>query len=287
MKRKFKVGDRVKCVDNGGWPKPIIGTYGIVKRIGDITYSVEFDKNISGHSCMGTTKYGHGWNCSEDMLELAKNETIVIYRKGDEVIALDKTTGKTGVAKCGPNDTFDFATGARIAFERLLEDPKPEEPEKTPLNVKIVFTKGDDTFKTGHIYEIKGGKLKSPNTDLLFPDFPSENFTKFYSIEEVTDYFKAGPERKLHRGGWGDHLEFIVIEEDPKPEEPKYFTGKVVCIKSGNLDISQGRIYEFNNGFALDNHDSLFPYSYPDDPVKDLDELNKRMWSDFIELKED
>ena len=149
------------------------------------------------------------------MLKLATKETIVIYRKGDEVIALDKVSGKTGVAKCGRKDTFDFATGAKIAFERLLGDPKPVEPEKTPLNVKIVFTKGDGTFKTGHIYEVKDGKIKSPNTGNLYPDHQNENFTKFYSIEELEDYFKRGSERKLHRGGWGDRtLEFIVIKED-------------------------------------------------------------------------
>jgi len=288
MKRKFKVGDRVKCVDNGGWQKPIVGKYGTVTRISDNGYGVEFDEHISGHSCMGSAKDGYGWHCYEEMLELAKNETIVIYRKGDEVIALDKVSGKTGVAKCGRKDTFDFATGARIAFDRLLgdpkpeepeyfagkvvcinsrngfiskgtiyefnngfsldnvgnlfpysypddpvkdldelnkrmvsdfieikEDPKPEEPEKTPLNVKIVFTKGDGTFKTGHIYEIKDGKLKSPNTSLLFPDFPRENFTKFYSVAELEDYFKCRKDRKLHSGGWNDEtLEFIVIEED-------------------------------------------------------------------------
>jgi len=195
MKRKFKIGDRVKCVDNNGWGKDLVGKYGVVKGVYELSYSVEFEKFFDGHSCCGLTKHGHGWNCEESMLELATKDTIVIYRKDDEVIALDKVSGKTGVAKCGRKDTFDFATGARIAFERLLGDPKPEEPE--------------------------------------------------------------------------------------------YFTGKVVCIKSGNSDISRGRIYEFNNGFAPDNHGSLFPYSYPDDPVKDLDELNKRMWSDFIELKED
>ena len=47
------------------------------------------------------------------------NECIVIYRKDNKVIALDKTTGKTGIAKCSPEDEFDFGIGAKLAFERL------------------------------------------------------------------------------------------------------------------------------------------------------------------------
>ncbi len=47
------------------------------------------------------------------------NECIVVYRKDSKVIALDKTTGKTGIAKCSPDDEFNFETGAKLAFERL------------------------------------------------------------------------------------------------------------------------------------------------------------------------
>ena len=212
MKRKFKVGNRVKCVVVVDGNEKTRGKYGVVKDIVSESVAVEFDDDINGHSCAGRCKKSRGWWCNLNALDLAdKKETIVIYRKGDEVIALDKVSGKTGVAKCGRKDTFDFATGAKIAFERLLEDPKPE---KTPLNVKIVFTKGDGTFKTGHIYEIKDGNLACPGYKLL-PDYPNENFTKFYSIEELEDYFKPGSERKLHLGGWsGRTLKFAVLEED-------------------------------------------------------------------------
>lgn len=218
MKRKFNVGDRVKCVDNNGWGKDLVGKYGIVTRVvenyygvKDNRYSVEFEDFTDGHSCEGTAKQGHGWNCEECMLELVTKETIVIYRKGDEVIALDKVSGKTGVAKCGRNDKFDFATGARIAFDRLFK-----ESEKTPLNVKIVFTKGDETFKTGHIYEIKNGRIKSPATGNLYPNSPEYYLMALYSLDELKDYFTARKDRKLLSTGWSYYntLEFIVIEED-------------------------------------------------------------------------
>ncbi len=47
------------------------------------------------------------------------NECIVVYRKDSKVIALDKVTGKKGIAKCSPEDEFDFDIGAKLAFERL------------------------------------------------------------------------------------------------------------------------------------------------------------------------
>lgn len=52
------------------------------------------------------------------------NETIVIYRKGNEVIALDKKTGKKAIAKCSPEDAFDFNIGAKLAFDRLMNGNK-------------------------------------------------------------------------------------------------------------------------------------------------------------------
>lgn len=213
MKRKFKVGDRVRILDGskirdykGGWLPRFMGRY-----VGEIHSISEI------RSDGGCYLYGVGYLWDERGLEFAdKKETIVIYRKGDEVIALDKVSGKTGVAKCGRKDTFDFATGARIAFDRLLEDPKPEEPEKTPLNVKIVFTKGDDVFKTGHIFEIKDGRIESPVTGAFYPDYPRIGLTKVYSVEELKDYFTKSKDRKLLSRGWSDYntLEFIVIKED-------------------------------------------------------------------------
>lgn len=44
---------------------------------------------------------------------------VIIYQNGQDVIALDKETGEKAVAKCHPNDEFDFAIGAKIAFGRL------------------------------------------------------------------------------------------------------------------------------------------------------------------------
>lgn len=54
---------------------------------------------------------------------LSREPKIVVMRDGIRVTASWYEGGKkvaAGVAKCSPEDTFDFATGARIAFDRLM-----------------------------------------------------------------------------------------------------------------------------------------------------------------------
>ena len=61
------------------------------------------------------------------MLKKVGSETIVIYRNDNKVIALDKSTGEKAEANCNPADEFDFRTGAKLAFNRLMgEDAKPD-----------------------------------------------------------------------------------------------------------------------------------------------------------------
>ena len=54
---------------------------------------------------------------------LPKEQKIVVVQDKNRVTASWYEGGKkvaAGVAKCSPEDTFDFATGARIAFDRLI-----------------------------------------------------------------------------------------------------------------------------------------------------------------------
>ena len=53
-------------------------------------------------------------------MEYIGKNTLVIYRNGNAVTAVNKATGETGVAICSPSDEFDFNVGAAIALARLL-----------------------------------------------------------------------------------------------------------------------------------------------------------------------
>lgn len=166
-KHKFKVGDRVKVKkDIVTLNRRTVGKCGTVKELLTDNYcSVEFDEFVGGHDCNGFAKEGHGWNHAEDALDLVKtqNETIVIYRKDNKVIALDKSTGEKAEAKCNPADEFDFRTGAKLAFNRLMgEDVKLDNgvrevkrKAKVGEYVKVVNEKSVfNTYKNGDIFKV-------------------------------------------------------------------------------------------------------------------------------------
>lgn len=80
-----------------------------------------------------------------------------------------------------------------------------EEAQKL-YNGKIIFTKGDDTFKTGHIYEIKDGNIMLGDRKLPY-EF---NGGVLRSIEDVRKYFDKDTEC-----GWShDTLELIEVVDD-------------------------------------------------------------------------
>lgn len=91
----------------------------------------------------------------------SKSPHIVIFRRGRNVIAKDVATGNEGIAKCSPNDEFNFHTGASIALARLMS----KVPATGVLNPDVraewtkllgiteipekVFTDADRNFKVG------------------------------------------------------------------------------------------------------------------------------------------
>lgn len=115
-KHKFKVGDRYKSgyfADNDA-----------VIEITEISGGTVFYKDVVGES-IGLKHFQIGSIFSATLEKV--DTTIVIYRKDNKVIALDKSTGEKAEANCNPADEFDFRTGAKLAFNRLMgEDVKPD-----------------------------------------------------------------------------------------------------------------------------------------------------------------
>lgn len=242
-KRKFKVGDRVKVKKNTVTLNiRTVGECGTVKKLlTDNYYSVEFDKFVDGHGCKGFAKYGYGWNCAEDALDLVKhqNETIVIYRNDNKVVALDKSTGDRAEAKCNSADEFDFRTGARLAFNRLMgEDVKPgngvrEVKRKTKVGEYIKVVDAHSIFGT---YK---------NGDIL----------------KVTDVTSAGCECEgsdaLSPGLW--HEEYVVLENyKPEENDSEIHVGDMVEV------TRRGGCYsEYNTWSGLGNYRQNFVKGVP------------------------
>lgn len=157
---KFRVGDKVKVVRSdvhAGASHAIVGDVGVIKYIEHNTpkealpYAVEFEEeNEWRGTCYGHCEWRRGYWCCDGMLELVRkkpNECIVIYRKDSEVIAMDKSTGEKAVAKCSPDDEFDFNIGAKLAFERLTEKKyRIVKQDKYEVGDKVKFV---DKWSTG------------------------------------------------------------------------------------------------------------------------------------------
>lgn len=115
-KHKFKVGDRYKSgyfADNDA-----------VIEITEISGGTVFYKDVVGES-IGLKHFQIGSIFSATLEKV--DTTIVIYRNDNKVVALDKSTGEKAEANCNPADEFDFRTGAKLAFNRLMgEDVKPD-----------------------------------------------------------------------------------------------------------------------------------------------------------------
>jgi hypothetical protein len=115
-KHKFKVGDRYKSgyfADNDA-----------VIEITEISGGTVFYKDVVGES-IGLKHFQIGSIFSAALEKV--DTTIVIYRNDNKVVALDKSTGEKAEANCNPADEFDFRTGAKLAFNRLMgEDAKPD-----------------------------------------------------------------------------------------------------------------------------------------------------------------
>lgn len=155
-KHKFNVGDRYKSgyfADNDA-----------VIEITEISGGTVFYKDVVGES-IGLKHFQIGSIFSAALEKV--DTTIVIYRNDNKVVALDKSTGEKAEAKCNPADEFDFRTGAKLAFNRLMgEDVKPDNgvrevkrKAKVGEYIKIVDAKPFlIPYENGEIFRVIGVK---------------------------------------------------------------------------------------------------------------------------------
>lgn len=132
MKFKYKVGEKVRVLDGSeaqhytaGWVDSMNPYVGKI---------LEVKSQVLGFaSPVYNLVDGGGWSYDEKYLAPVSSDRIVVYidkKDPSKVVAKDVSTGKTGVAKCSPEDTFDFYTGAKLAMERLLGAEKVGTEEK-------------------------------------------------------------------------------------------------------------------------------------------------------------
>lgn len=149
-----------------------------------------------------------GITAAEFLKEHTRKNCIVIYQKGSETIALNKATGEKAVAICSPDDTYNFETGARLAFDRLVKPPVKEVRE-----VKRAANTGE---------YVKIVKVNNPREINGKPDYKKGDILK------IVGFFNAIT-RKFPKYGEKDgqylyESEYVVLEnyQPPKKEKPAF-----------------------------------------------------------------
>ena len=126
--RVKKVNKRQRTGNSAGWMDHLMGKIVKITEVYDNCVGV-YDK-----------EHNHTWAFELDQVEKAKS-VIVIYQKENQTIALNKVTGKKAVARCHPDDEFDFEVGAKLAFQRLTGsevDEKEDSLEEGAKSLKKV-----------------------------------------------------------------------------------------------------------------------------------------------------
>lgn len=208
----FKIGDKVRVIKEYGSAEK--GEEGIIRALPKKNgassssfkkcYSVEFPdwmNGVDGHDCNGTVPSGNGQWISPECLELIKSasaEKIVITHDGKTTLARlyeGNKVVKSAEAKCSPDDTFDFSTGASLAFERLIG----KEPPKFD---KSILTNGRFGYMEKHgWFVVVGDKIIYENGgyDLIEKMTSSGKYPSGYGVKYIVNACSFKDARDPHR----------------------------------------------------------------------------------------
>lgn len=161
---KYKVGDRVKVKS---WEemkaKYGLNAFGSIDVRGSFPITMkpfcgkEYTIYAMDKECYRLLDAGR-WRFTDEMLDPVTNRSevskVTIYRDGNKVIAVNPRTKEQAEARCSPEDTFDFTTGAKLALDRLLN--------AEPLyNGRVVCVSDGGLhwrFTVGKIYQFINGR---------------------------------------------------------------------------------------------------------------------------------
>ncbi len=184
---KYKVGDRVRIKTNlksparsGTFLNPKMrkweGKVMTIESVSDDLYRMLED---IGEPCTGL-----GWAWGEDWIEgLADDFKIVITTEGSTVLARlyeGKKVIEEAKATCSKDDKFVFATGAQLAFDRLMGNAPKKEEWFTGKMVRIRDLTLADCPNKGKVYYYKDGYETDRNGR------QRHDSRRYHSAEEIT-----------------------------------------------------------------------------------------------------
>ena len=232
MVERFKVGDLIKGTNH---------EYGITDSNMTLAEVVSVDKRYNTDFMrIRCLKFRNGYK-TDTIFDVLNDPTmfalvsrpddskIIIYVDGKDVIAKNIKTGKIGKATCHPDDEFDFAIGAKLAFERLMRRVVKQDSYEVGDKVKIVDKWNEKTNQNhdGEMDKYLGTVMTIESSTRL----------EMYQMEED----------KSENDGlgwfWNKHcIEGKVVDDsiEPKKKEPKFKPGDIVELLEKHGSIPKG-----------------------------------------------
>lgn len=347
---RFKAGDKVRVKKFKKRPSTWNGEGKMDHLMGKV---VKIERVVSPTKCVYAvhdSKNDYDWFFREDDLEPV-NETIVIYSKDREVIALDKATGDKAIARCNPADECDFRIGAKLAFERLMNGNKENITVEDMRKRLVSYCRGRScsdckldrpTYRCGrgaHFmtkddngnYTMSNREIKTA-FNIVFGTGVKEGKLKESHKFKVGDIVKGNSESdrrysvtngNMTRGkvinATGDLItievlshktmpdkvgeEYVCVESkyfDLVEEAPKFYNGKIVFTKGDSI-FKTGHIYEVKDGGINTEKFGRVPVVKPLKDIEDVKDYfagnldgnrkKKYVWSactlELMEVKED
>lgn len=148
-----------------------------IESVGHSTYRMLED--------VGELRPGEGWLWDEDWIEgLADNFKIVITTEGDTVLARlydGKKVIEEAKATCSKDDKFVFATGAQLAFDRLLGNEQKWFTGKMVRTVSVSVL--GTLLPSGKVYYFKDGYETDKN------GLRRRDASRYHSAEDVSEVY--------------------------------------------------------------------------------------------------
>jgi hypothetical protein len=220
------------------------------------------------------------------------NVTLARMFEGNKVI-------KSAEAKCSPHDTFDFAVGANLAYDRLMDRlAAPGEAKPAAIDWSA-FMAGEIAVNCRTKEDALSflAEIERLYSDVRWTtgEKPTEAGAEEwdeYRANTLFDMAHGGRLTYCTIGGYSHSESKLPVAEyrkaaQPAPEpiklypEPEYYNGKVVCIKAYE-GFTAGKVYCFTDGVCGDNDGDKRPESGRR-PIRDLSDGWAR--DIFIEFK--
>lgn len=217
---KFNVGDIIKGWQGSGCHYLVTNERMTKAEVVNVYEGVYDDIKIKVLECDDNSFIGREFRVCSKYFDLVKRKKeksrkpIVIYNRGKEVIAVDKNTGKKAIARCCPEDTFDFETGAKIAFERLLSDPDNIAIGDT---VRVVDTGALYTTNVDKVIEMTNNKKVlaryAYGDDKGFGHWKENTIIGTYRVLDVDDEKLLIQKNNYYTNAYSDSGEVLLINK--------------------------------------------------------------------------